>query len=355
MCGFTPQTISSASNLRDAESTERRGSHSEGDRGLLLRGGHRFPPGHRDMDPERRKQSISEKETEAGGQSGGQSAGPGRRAEGYRRQVRLGTESPAAGGAEEAPSGGWTGGVGGSPGVCPSIPRRRAGRLGAAAPGRRPGPPGSAAGGPSRGQCILRPAACPWNTHCHHCPLHPGASGGPGEEHHHPRPWALPFLLAQARPGPNLAASPWGCAVAGPLSRLQARVAPAGRRAVLPQTAAGGQAGRAGGTLTPCRDPNPGLCLTQSTVCPGFPSRCTQGQRRRLAEQGDPWKVPRSRGHHARGARGRASPAAGRKVPRGPRARGRALAGPRCSRPAEAPLLTGAEAAGRDPRPRGQQ
>lgn len=117
----------------------------------------------------------------------------------------------------------------------------------------------------------------------------------------------------------------------------------------------GGRAGRAGGTLTPCRDPNPGLCLTQSTVCPGFPSRCTQGQRRRLAEQGDPWKVPRSRGHHARGARGRASPAAGRKVPRGPRARGRALAGPRCSRPAEAPLLTGAEAAGRDPRPRGQQ
>lgn len=157
------------------------------------------------------------------------------------------------------------------------------------------------------------------------------------------------------RRSPNPAASPWGCAVVGPLSRLQARVAPAGRRAVLLQTAAGGQAGRAGGTLTPCRDPNPGLCLTQSTVCPGFPSRCTQGQRRRLAEQGDPWKVPRSRGHHARGARGRASPAAGRKVPRGLRARGRALAGPRCSRPAEAPLLTGAEAAGRDPRPCGQQ
>lgn len=351
MCGFTPQTISSASNLRDAESTERRGSHSEGDRGLLLRGGHRFPPGHRDMDPERRKQSISEKEMEAGGQSGGQSAGPGRRAEGYRRQVRLGTESPAAGGAEEAPSGGWTGGVGGSPGVCPSIPRRRAGRLGAAAPGRRPGPPGSAAGGPSRGQCILRPAACPWNTHCHHCPLHPGASGGPGEEHHHPWPWALPFLLAQARPEPG--GLPVGLRRGGAAEPAAGKGGPCwSQGSTAPD---GGQAGRAGGTLTPCRDPNPGLCLTQSTVCPGFPSRCTQGQRRRLAEQGDPWKVPRSRGHHARGARGRASPAAGRKVPRGLRARGRALAGPRCSRPAEAPLLTGAEAAGRDPRPRGQQ
>lgn len=277
MCGFTPQTISSASNLRDAESTERRGSHSEGDRGLLLRGGHRFPPGHRDMDPERRKQSISEKEMEAGGQSGGQSAGPGRRAEGYRRQVRLGTESPAAGGAEEAPSGGWTGGVGGSPGVCPSIPRRRAGRLGAAAPGRRPGPPGSAAGGPSRGQCILRPAACPWNTHCHHCPLHPGASGGPGEEHHHPWPWALPFLLAQARPGPNLAASPWGCAVAGPLSRLQARVAPAGRRAVLPQMAAR-QGARAGLSLL-------AATLTPASVSPS-----------RQCAQGSPPAVPRARG-----------------------------------------------------------
>lgn len=175
-----------------------------------------------------------------------------------------------------------------------------------------------------------------------------GPAAAPGRNTTTPGPGPCPSCWH--RRGPNPAASPWGCAVVGPLSRLQARVAPAGRRAVLLQTAAGGQAGRA----------RAGLSLLAATLTPASvsPSRqCAQGSPPAVPRaRGDAWQSKGTPGrYHARGARGRASPAAGRKVPRGLRARGRALAGPRCSRPAEAPLLTGAEAAGRDPRPRGQQ
>lgn len=139
----------------------------------------------------------------------------------------------------------------------------------------------------------------------HTLPALPSASRGP-QRARGGTP-AQPGPSCWHRRSPDPVASLWGCALAEPRSRLQARVAPGGHRAVLPpgESRRPGRARRAAGilsllaaSLTPVSAP------TQRMVCPGFPSRCTQGQGRRLAEQGDPRKILRYRRHHARGAQG---------------------------------------------------
>lgn len=102
-----------------------------------------------------------------------------------------------------------------------------------------------------------------------------GPAAAPGRNTTTPGPGPCPSCWH--RRGPNPAASPWGCAVVGPLSRLQARVAPAGHRAVLPQTAAG-QGARAGLSLL-------AATLTPASVSPS-----------RQCAQGSPPAVPRARG-----------------------------------------------------------
>lgn len=141
-----------------------------------MREGQRCPHQHRDT--ERREQRVSEKETEAGYQEWGtEHTDPGKQTEGYRHQIQIwsdevkvipGHREPQQLAEQKRPRvvAGQAKGqergrkVGASVGICLSIPRRRIGHLGAAAPERGPVPLGSAVRRAPRGLCIPMPAVC---------------------------------------------------------------------------------------------------------------------------------------------------------------------------------------------------